>query len=104
MKPDSRSDDPYLLGNRTAELIASSEQSIQLNNAVVTINGEKIHTTEVGKEIIAWGQVDLPLKLVSPSEGKEENKFKISPFEGRKEIILYKIENFRIEIRVTRTN
>ncbi|GFT77265.1 retrovirus-related Pol polyprotein from transposon 412, partial [Nephila pilipes] len=69
IKPDGRCDDPYLLGNRTAELINSSEQGIQLINAVVTRSAGKIHPTEVGKEIIARGQVDPPLKLVSPSEG-----------------------------------
>ncbi|GFT71770.1 hypothetical protein NPIL_288621 [Nephila pilipes] len=74
-----------------AELIASIEQGIQLNNAVVTRSAEKIHLTEVGKEISARGQVDLPLKLVSTSEGKEETQFEIPPFEGRKEIILEKI-------------
>ncbi|GFT52159.1 uncharacterized protein NPIL_71771 [Nephila pilipes] len=90
IKPDGGSDDPYLLGNRTAELIDSSEQGMQLNNAIVTRSAEKIHPTEVGKEIIARGQVNPPLKLVSPSEGKGEKKFEIPPFEGRKETILAK--------------
>ncbi|GFT44418.1 retrovirus-related Pol polyprotein from transposon 412, partial [Nephila pilipes] len=98
IKSDGRGDDPYLLGNRTAELIASIEQGIQLNNAVVTRSVEKIHPTEVGKEIIARGQVDPPLKLVSPSEGKEEKKFKIPPFEGRKEISLAKINGSEFEV------
>ncbi|GFS52616.1 uncharacterized protein NPIL_553711 [Nephila pilipes] len=71
IKPDGRSDDPYLLGNRTVELIDSSEQGIQLINAVVTRSAEKIHPTEVGKEIIARGQVAPSLKLFSPSERKE---------------------------------
>ncbi|GFT36550.1 hypothetical protein NPIL_291441, partial [Nephila pilipes] len=98
IKPDGRRDDPYLLGNRTTELIDSSEQGIQLNNAVVTRSAGKIHPTEAGKEIIARGQVDLPLKLVSPSEGKEEKKFEIPPFEGRKEIILAKINGSEFEV------
>ncbi|GFU20561.1 retrovirus-related Pol polyprotein from transposon 412, partial [Nephila pilipes] len=98
IKPDGRGDDPYLLGNRTAELIDSIEQGIQLNNTVVTRSVEKIHPTEVGKEIIARGQVDPPLKLVSPSEGKGEKKFEISPFERRKETILAKINGSEFEV------
>ncbi|GFS88813.1 uncharacterized protein NPIL_261571, partial [Nephila pilipes] len=98
IKSDGRGDDPYLLGNRTAELIASIEQGIQLNNAVVTRSVEKIHPTEVGKEIIARGQVDPPLKLVSPSEGKGEKKFEIPPFERRKETILAKINGSEFEV------
>ncbi|GFT41709.1 hypothetical protein NPIL_114671 [Nephila pilipes] len=57
IKPDGRGDDPYLLGNRSAELIYSCEQGIQLNNAVVTRSAGKIHPTEVGKEIIARGKL-----------------------------------------------
>ncbi|GFT11716.1 retrovirus-related Pol polyprotein from transposon 17.6, partial [Nephila pilipes] len=98
IKPDGRCDDPYLLGNRTAELINSSEQGIQLINAVVTRSAGKIHPTEVGKEIIARGQVDPPLKLVSPSEGKEEKEFEIPPFEEGKEIILAKINSSEFEV------
>ncbi|GFT94695.1 retrovirus-related Pol polyprotein from transposon 412, partial [Nephila pilipes] len=98
IKPDGRCDDPYLLGNRTAELINSSEQGIQLINAVVTRSAGKIHPTEVGKEIIARGQVDPPLKLVSPSEGKEEKEFEIPPFEEGKEIILAKINSSAFEV------
>ncbi|GFS72335.1 retrovirus-related Pol polyprotein from transposon 297, partial [Nephila pilipes] len=98
IKPDGRGDDPYLLGNRTAELIDSIEQGIQLNNTVVTRSVEKIHPTEVGKEIIARGQVDPPLKLVSPSEGKGEKKFEIPPFERRKETILAKINGSEFEV------
>ncbi|GFS74714.1 uncharacterized protein NPIL_676391 [Nephila pilipes] len=90
IKPDGRSDDPHLLGNRTAELIHSSEQCIQLVNAIVTRSARKIHPTEAGKEIIAREQVNTPLKLVSPSEEKEK-EFEIPPFEGGKEIILAKI-------------
>ncbi|GFU55629.1 retrovirus-related Pol polyprotein from transposon 412 [Nephila pilipes] len=97
-KPDGRVDDPYLLGNRTAELIDSSEQDIQLNNVAVKRRAEKIHATEVGKEIIARGQVDPPLKLVFPSEGKEEKEFEIPPFEGRKETILAKINGSEFEV------
>ncbi|GFT98359.1 retrovirus-related Pol polyprotein from transposon 297, partial [Nephila pilipes] len=98
IKPDERCDDPYLLGNRTAELINSSEQGIQLINTVVTRSAGKIHPTEVGKEIIARGQVDPPLKLVSPSEGKEEKEFEIPPFEEGKEIILAKINSSEFEV------
>ncbi|GFT52425.1 integrase_H2C2 domain-containing protein, partial [Nephila pilipes] len=98
IKSDGRGDDPYLLGNRTAELIDSIEQGTQLNNTVVTRSVEKIHPTEVGKEIIARGQVDPPLKLVSPSEGKEEKKFEIPPFERRKETILAKINGSEFEV------
>ncbi|GFT69153.1 retrovirus-related Pol polyprotein from transposon 297, partial [Nephila pilipes] len=98
IKPDGRCDDPYLLGNHTAELINSSEQGIQLINAVVTRSAGKIHPTEVGKEIIARGQVDPPLKLVSPSEGKEEKEFEIPPFEEGKEIILAKINSSEFEV------
>ncbi|GFT88297.1 retrovirus-related Pol polyprotein from transposon 297, partial [Nephila pilipes] len=98
IKPDGRGDDPYLLGNRTAELIDSIEQGIQLNNTVVTRSVEKIHPTEVGKEIIARGQVAPPLKLVSPSEGKGEKKFEIPPFERRKETILAKINGSEFEV------
>ncbi|GFT99544.1 retrovirus-related Pol polyprotein from transposon 412 [Nephila pilipes] len=98
IKPDGRCDDPYLLGNRTAELINSSEQGIQLINAEVTRSAGKIHPTEVGKEIIARGQVDPPLKLVSPSEGKEEKEFEIPPFEEGKEIILAKINSSEFEV------
>ncbi|GFT53985.1 retrovirus-related Pol polyprotein from transposon 412, partial [Nephila pilipes] len=98
IKPDGRCDDPYLFGNRTAELINSSEQGIQLINAVVTRSAGKIHPTEVGKEIIARGQVDPPLKLVSPSEGKEEKEFEIPPFEEGKEIILAKINSSEFEV------
>ncbi|GFT80427.1 retrovirus-related Pol polyprotein from transposon 297, partial [Nephila pilipes] len=98
IKSDGRGDDPYLLGNRTAELIDSIEQGTQLNNTVVTRSVEKIHPTEVGKEIIARGQVDPPLKLVSPSEGKGEKKFEIPPFERRKETILAQINGSEFEV------
>ncbi|GFT22193.1 retrovirus-related Pol polyprotein from transposon 412, partial [Nephila pilipes] len=98
IKSDCRGDDPYLLGNRTAELIDSIKQGTQLNNTVGTRSVEKIHPTEVGKEIIARGQVDPPLKLVSPSEGKEEKKFEIPPFERRKETILAKINGSEFEV------
>ncbi|GFT99917.1 retrovirus-related Pol polyprotein from transposon 17.6 [Nephila pilipes] len=87
IKLDGRSDDLYLLGNRMAELIDSSEQGIQLINAVMTRSAEKIHSTEVRKERISRGKVEPLLKLVSPSEGKEEKEFEIPPFEGGKEII-----------------
>ncbi|GFS39086.1 retrovirus-related Pol polyprotein from transposon 17.6 [Nephila pilipes] len=97
IKPDGRGDDPYLLGNRTAELIDSREQGIQLNNAVVTRSVGKIHPTKAGKEIIARG-LDPPLKLVSPSEDKEEKEFEIPPFEEGKEIILAKINSSEFEV------
>ncbi|GFT52053.1 hypothetical protein NPIL_402271 [Nephila pilipes] len=66
IKPDGRCDDPYLLGNRTAELINSSEQGIQLINAVVTRSAGKIHPTEAGKEIIARGLDPPPAKTRFP--------------------------------------
>ncbi|GFT13377.1 integrase_H2C2 domain-containing protein [Nephila pilipes] len=104
IRPDGRSDDSYLLGNRTAELIDSSEQGIQLINAVVTRSAGKIHPTEVKKEIISRGQVAPSLKLISPSEGKEEKKFEIPPIEGRKEIILTKINGFEFEVEHKKCN
>ncbi|GFT76013.1 integrase catalytic domain-containing protein [Nephila pilipes] len=92
IKPGGRRDNPYLLGNRMAELIDSREQGIQLINAVVTRNAGKVLLTKAGKEIFARGQVDPPpLKLISPSERKEEKEFVIPPFEGGKEIILAEI-------------
>ncbi|GFT35056.1 CCHC-type domain-containing protein [Nephila pilipes] len=97
IKPDGRCDDPYLLGNRTAEIINSSEQGIQLINALVTRSAGKIHPTKAGKEIIARG-LDPPLKLVSPSEEKEEKEFEIPTFEGGKEIILAKINSSKFEV------
>ncbi|GFT03758.1 hypothetical protein TNCV_411451 [Trichonephila clavipes] len=42
IKQDSCDDDLYLLGNRTAELIESSEQGVQMINAVVTMSQQKL--------------------------------------------------------------
>ncbi|GFT21146.1 hypothetical protein NPIL_272631 [Nephila pilipes] len=100
IKLDGCIDDPYLLGNRTEELIQSSEQSIQLINAVETRSAGKTLLTEVRKETIAREQVDPPsVKLVSPSEEREEKKFEILPFEEGKKITLAQINDseFKVE-------
>ncbi|GFU06765.1 uncharacterized protein TNCV_4353291 [Trichonephila clavipes] len=49
IKQDSSDNDLYLLGNRTAELLESNEQSVQLINAVVT-RSKKILSPEKENE------------------------------------------------------
>ncbi|GFY32886.1 retrovirus-related Pol polyprotein from transposon 412 [Trichonephila clavipes] len=50
IKQDSSDNDLYLLGNRTAELLESNEQGVQLVNAVVTKSKQKRFYPEKEKE------------------------------------------------------
>ncbi|GFY07302.1 integrase_H2C2 domain-containing protein [Trichonephila clavipes] len=50
IKQDSSYNDLYLLGNRTAELLESDEQGVQLVNAVVTRSKQKRFSPEKEKE------------------------------------------------------
>ncbi|GFX39205.1 retrovirus-related Pol polyprotein from transposon 412 [Trichonephila clavipes] len=79
IKQDSSDNDLYLLGNRTAELLESNKQRVQLVNAVVTRSKQKRFSTEKGKEA---NEEELELTDSPPSEGEEDDSFIISAFEG----------------------
>ncbi|GFT91320.1 hypothetical protein NPIL_454771 [Nephila pilipes] len=95
IKLEDHSEDPYFLGNQPAEVIDSSEHCKQFINSVATRSAGEIHPTAVEKEIIARGQIESPLNLVSMSEGKE---IRNSTFEGGKEIILDKINGSEFDV------
>ncbi|GFS63985.1 hypothetical protein TNCV_1129531 [Trichonephila clavipes] len=78
IKQDSSDNDLYLLGNRTAELLESNEQGVQLVNAVVTRSKQKRFSPEKGKEA---NEEELEL-TDPPSEGGEDDSFIIPAFEG----------------------
>ncbi|GFW43762.1 retrovirus-related Pol polyprotein from transposon 297 [Trichonephila clavipes] len=79
IKQDSSDNDLYLLGNRTAELLESDEQGVQLVNAVVTRSKQKRFSPEKEKEA---NEEELELTDFSPSEGREDDSFIIPAFEG----------------------
>ncbi|GFU09101.1 retrovirus-related Pol polyprotein from transposon 412 [Trichonephila clavipes] len=67
IKQDSSDNDLYLLGNRTAELLESDEQGVQLVNAVVTRSKQKRFSPEKEKEA---NEKELELTDPRPREGK----------------------------------
>ncbi|GFV07331.1 retrovirus-related Pol polyprotein from transposon 412 [Trichonephila clavipes] len=66
IKQDSSDNDLYLLGNRTAELLESNEQGVQLVNAVVTRSKQKRFSPEREKEANEEELTDSP----SPVRGR----------------------------------
>ncbi|GFW60919.1 retrovirus-related Pol polyprotein from transposon 297 [Trichonephila clavipes] len=78
IKQDSSDNDQYLLGNRTAELLESDEQGVQLVNAVVTRSKQKDFPPRKKKR-----RTKRSLNLrIPPSEGGEDDSFIIPAFEG----------------------
>ncbi|GFT86958.1 CCHC-type domain-containing protein [Trichonephila clavipes] len=59
IKQDSSENDLYLLGNRTAELLESNEQGVQMINAVVTKSKQKRLSPEKEKEANEEGEKSL---------------------------------------------
>ncbi|GFW39174.1 hypothetical protein TNCV_1831641 [Trichonephila clavipes] len=85
IKQDSSDNDLYLLGNRTAELLESNEQGVQLVNAVVTRSKQKRFSPEKEKEANEEELNKCQLELTDffpPSEGGEDDSFIIPAFEG----------------------
>ncbi|GFX89440.1 retrovirus-related Pol polyprotein from transposon 17.6 [Trichonephila clavipes] len=81
IKQDSSDNDLYLLGNRTAELLESNKQGVQLVNAVVTRSKQKRFSLEKEKEELNKCQLELT-DFFPPSEGGEDDSFIIPAFEG----------------------
>ncbi|GFT71170.1 hypothetical protein TNCV_3001761 [Trichonephila clavipes] len=79
IKQDSSDNDLYLLGNRTAQLLESNEQGVQLVNAVVTRSKQKDFPLREKKEA---NEEELELTDSPPSEGGEDDSFIIPAFEG----------------------
>ncbi|GFV72296.1 retrovirus-related Pol polyprotein from transposon 412 [Trichonephila clavipes] len=80
IKQDSSDKDLYLLENRTAELLESDEQGVQLVNAVVTRSKQKRFSPEKENEA---NEEELELTDFSPpSEGGENDSFIIPAFDG----------------------
>ncbi|GFX50714.1 hypothetical protein TNCV_2723001 [Trichonephila clavipes] len=69
IKQDSSDNDLYLLGNRTAELLESDEQGVQLVNAVVTKSKQKDFPRERKR-----GEGGKSLAKVNGVEFKEEQR------------------------------
>ncbi|GFX38748.1 retrovirus-related Pol polyprotein from transposon 412 [Trichonephila clavipes] len=89
IKQDSSDNDLYLLGNRTAELLESNEQGVQLVNAVVTKSKQQRFSPEKEKEA---NEEELELTdFPPPSEGGEDDSFIIPAFEGEGEKSLAKV-------------
>ncbi|GFQ69332.1 hypothetical protein TNCT_579241 [Trichonephila clavata] len=95
IKSNSSAAEPYLLGNRTADLIESSEKGVQSVNAVGTRSGSKeidtnLHT-ENGSPIENGDQ--------SPPPEVHEEILEIPQFDGMKEFCLANVtsSDFRSE-------
>ncbi|GFU21898.1 retrovirus-related Pol polyprotein from transposon 17.6 [Trichonephila clavipes] len=87
IKQDSSDNDLYLLGNRTAELLESEEQGVQLVNAVVTRSKQK----DFPRERKEANEEELELTdSPRPREGKTI-AFIIPAFEGEGEKSLAKV-------------
>ncbi|GFR21770.1 retrovirus-related Pol polyprotein from transposon 17.6 [Trichonephila clavata] len=85
IKLDSSADEPYLLGNRTAELIESSEKGVQMINAVVTRSASK----EIGTNLPTANSSPIEnADQIPPSEVHEEEMLEIPQFDGMKEVCL----------------
>ncbi|GFQ65160.1 retrovirus-related Pol polyprotein from transposon 17.6 [Trichonephila clavata] len=96
IKFDSSADEPYLLGNRTAELIESSEKGVQMINTVVTRSAsEEICTNLPTANSSPIENADQ----IPPSEIHEEEMLEISQFDGMKEVCLANVtsSDFRSE-------
>ncbi|GFQ66342.1 hypothetical protein TNCT_378651 [Trichonephila clavata] len=95
IKSNSSADEPYLLGNRTADLIESSEKGVQMINAVLTRSSSKeigtnLHT-ENGSPIENGDEIPPPEVHVEMLE--------IHQFDGMKEFCLANVtsSDFRSE-------
>ncbi|GFR08355.1 CCHC-type domain-containing protein [Trichonephila clavata] len=96
IKFDSSADEPYLLGNRTAELIESSEKGVQMRNVVVTRSASK----EIGTNLpLANSSPIENADQIPPSEVHEEEMLETPQFDGMKEVCLAKVtsSDFRSE-------
>ncbi|GFQ93284.1 retrovirus-related Pol polyprotein from transposon 17.6 [Trichonephila clavata] len=95
IKSNSSADEPYLLGNRTADLIGSSEKGVQMINAVVTRSASK----EIGTNLhTANGSPIENADQIPPPEIHEE-MLKIPQFDGMREFCLANVtsSDFRSE-------
>ncbi|GFR05306.1 retrovirus-related Pol polyprotein from transposon 412, partial [Trichonephila clavata] len=96
IKSNSSVDEPYLLGNRTADLIESSEKGAQVINAVVTRSASK----EIGTNLpTANSSPTENADQIPPSEIHEEEMLEIPQVEGMKEFCLANVtsSDFRSE-------
>ncbi|GFQ77646.1 hypothetical protein TNCT_508501 [Trichonephila clavata] len=95
IKSNSSADEPYLLRNRTADLIESSEKGVQMINAVVTRSASK----EIGTNLHT--ENGSPIEngdRISPPEVHEE-MLGIPQFDGMKEFCLASVtsSDFRLD-------
>ncbi|GFW89508.1 hypothetical protein TNCV_1514591 [Trichonephila clavipes] len=65
-KSDNNSSEPYLLSNRTAELIESSEKSVLMIEAIVTRNAGKIVPFDKEKETVLNAASDFSFESTDP--------------------------------------
>ncbi|GFR23540.1 retrovirus-related Pol polyprotein from transposon 17.6 [Trichonephila clavata] len=96
IKSNSSADEPYLLGNRTADLIESSEKGVQVINAVVTRSASK----EIGTNLpTANSSPTENADQIPPSEIHEEEMLEIPQVDGMKEFCLANVtsSDFRSE-------
>ncbi|GFQ80024.1 retrovirus-related Pol polyprotein from transposon 17.6, partial [Trichonephila clavata] len=96
IKSNSSTDEPYLLGNRTADLIESSEKGVQVINAVVTRSASK----EIGTNLpTADSSPTENSDQIPPSEIHEEEMLEIPQVDGMKEFCLANVtsSDFRSE-------
>ncbi|GFR14558.1 retrovirus-related Pol polyprotein from transposon 17.6, partial [Trichonephila clavata] len=96
IKSNSSADEPYLLGNRTADLIESSEKGVQVINVVVTRSASK----EIGTNLLTANSSPTENSdLIPPSELHEEEMLEILQVDGMKEFCLANVtsSDFRSE-------
>ncbi|GFR29015.1 hypothetical protein TNCT_586521 [Trichonephila clavata] len=89
-------DEPYLLGNRTADLIESSEKGVQVINAVVTRSASK----EIGTNLPTANSCPTEnADQFPPSEIHEEEMLEIPQVDGMMEFCLANVtsSDFRSE-------
>ncbi|GFQ66219.1 integrase_H2C2 domain-containing protein, partial [Trichonephila clavata] len=96
IKSNSSVDEPYLLGNRTADLIESSEKGLQMINVVVTRSARK----EIGTNLHT--ENGSPIEngdKIPPPEVHEDEMLEILQFDGMKEVWLVNVtsSDFRSE-------
>ncbi|GFR17240.1 retrovirus-related Pol polyprotein from transposon 17.6 [Trichonephila clavata] len=96
IKQDSCDDDLYILGNWTVELIESSEQGVQMINAVVTSSKENGLSLEREEGASDWGlhkSRGVLTKFVSPSEEREADSIEIPECDGGGEMSLTAVKS-----------
>ncbi|GFQ84328.1 retrovirus-related Pol polyprotein from transposon 17.6 [Trichonephila clavata] len=96
IKSNSRADEPYLLGNRTADLIEPSEKGVQMINAVVTRSASK----EIGTSFnTANGSPIENPDQIPPPKVHEEKILEIPQFDRMKGLWLANVtsSDFRSE-------